>query len=77
MIISDKLTSKTFEDQCVWATILKTILHSCTEIQQRRFGLYYEQGYSFEEIAQIENCGKQRIKKLVDVVSEKIKNFFS
>ena len=77
LIISNRLTSKTFEEQCVDATLLETILHSCTEIQQRRFKLYYEQGYSFEEIAQIENCGKQRIKKSVDVVSEKIKNFFS
>lgn len=52
------------------------IIKMCTQTQQRRFHLYRILGYSLTEIAKMEDCSKNRVKKSVDVVSEKIKKLF-
>lgn len=56
--------------------IAKQIIQTCTPIQQRRF--YYNRifGYSFVEIARIENCSEAAVKKSVKAVADKLKNFF-
>ncbi len=56
--------------------IAKQIIQTCTPIQQRRF--YYNRilGYSFVEIARIENCSEAAVKKSVKAVVDKLKNFF-
>ena len=55
---------------------VEMVLNKCTPTQQRRFSLYHDYGYTFEEIAVMERCRKQRVQKSVDVVSQKIKNIF-
>lgn len=67
---------KSHEQQCVTKADLDAVLEMCTPIQQRRFRLYYCDGLTHEEIARAENCGKQRVKKSIDAVSEKIKKYF-
>jgi len=75
-IISGKLTVKLFEQESITKTDLETILKTCTQAQQKRFKLYYTHGYTYEQIALLENCRKQRIKKSIDIVIEKIKKYF-
>ena len=55
------------------------IIKTCTETQQRRFGLNRILGYSLTDIAKMDNCSKVSVKESVDIVSrklEKIKNSF-
>ena len=42
------------------------------EIQRRRFTLYYESEYTYEQIAEMEGCTKRAIKFSVDRAKEKI-----
>jgi hypothetical protein len=56
---------------------VEMVLQSCTEIQRRRFSLYYDCGYTFNEIAVIESRDVKAIFKSVNAVEEKIKNIFS
>ncbi len=58
-------------------------LHSAVselpEIQRRRVNLYYFGGYTFEQIALLENCTKRAVKRSVDLavdtLRKKLKNF--
>ena len=75
-IISGKLTVTQFEQEYADQDELEMILKTCTAVQQRRFKLY-SKGYTLDEIARLENCGKQRVQKSVSAVTEKIKKYFS
>ena len=71
-IISGNLTVKLFEQESISKVDLETILKTCTQAQQRRFKLHYIQGYSFREIAKIENCDFTSVKESVYAVTKKI-----
>lgn len=43
------------------------------EIQMRRFLLYYEYDYNYYEIAAMENCTAQAVRRSVNIAREKIK----
>lgn len=45
------------------------------EIQRRRLLLYYFQGLTYEQIAEMEGCTKRAIKFSVDIAIEKLKKF--
>ena len=78
-IVHQKRVAENLEDYCINREQLKEIqkiVSTCTETQQRRFYLNRICGYSYTEIAQMEKCGLNRIKKSVIAVEEKIKNFF-
>ena len=55
---------------------VEMVLKTCTVIQQRRFTLYHDYGYTFNEIAIIENCKIPVVFRSVRAVEEKIKNNF-
>ena len=46
------------------------------EIQKRRLILYYFQGLTYEQIAEMESCTKRAVKFSVDIAVEKLKKFF-
>lgn len=46
------------------------------ETQRRRLTLYYFQGLTYEQIAEMEGCTKRAIKFSVDIAIEKLKKFF-
>ena len=46
------------------------------EIQKRRMILYYFQGLTYEQIAEMEGCTKRAVKFSVDIAVEKLKKFF-
>jgi len=49
------------------------------EIQRKRFILYYELEFTYEQIAEIEECSKTAVKYSIDkakaTIIKKIKNF--
>ncbi len=47
-----------------------------TDVQKRRMTLYYEQGFSMDEIAKMEGCSKPRIKKSLDQAKKKFDTVF-
>ena len=55
---------------------VETVLCACTHIQQRRYELHYIQGYSFTEIAKLEQCDESAIRRSVMAVIKKIKIIF-
>jgi len=77
-IASGKLTIYTIEDDDKLAVkcTIDTILKKCTPIQQRRYEQHYIQGYSFTEIAKIENCDEAAIRRSISAVLKKIKKYF-
>ena len=46
------------------------------EIQKRRLILYYFQGLTYEQIAEMEGCTKRAVKFSVDIAVEKLKKIF-
>ena len=78
-IVHQKRVAENLEDYCINREQLKEIpkiVSTCTKTQQRRFYLNRICGYSYTEIAKMEHCGLNRVKKSVIAVEEKIKNFF-
>lgn len=66
------------DEQAIQRQELKTalqIIKGCSPTQQRRFYLNRILGYSFAEIARKENCSEGAVRKSVNEVSSKIKNF--
>lgn len=53
--------------------LLYKAINSLPEIQRRRFLLYYEYDYSYYEIAAMENCTAQAVRRSVIIAREKIK----
>ena len=47
-----------------------------TETQFRRLWLYYAEGKTEQQIADIEKVGQRRISTSINVAKKKIKNFF-
>lgn len=43
------------------------------EVQRRRFLLYYDEGYNFREIGEMEGCSKTAILKSVYIARDKIR----
>lgn len=78
-IVHQKRVAENLEDYCINREQLKEIqkiVGTCTKTQQRRFYLNRICGYSYTEIAKMEHCGLNRVKKSVIAVEEKIKSFF-
>ncbi len=48
-------------------------INSLPEIQRRRFLLYYEYDYNYYEIAAMENCTAQAVRRSVIIAREKVK----
>lgn len=67
------------EDQ-VYRKLLYQKLHKAIltlpEIQRRRLLLYYFNGYTFEQISEMEGCTKRAVKFSVDIALKKLKDFF-
>jgi len=78
-IISGKLTVAQFEQEFVDNADFEAALKTCTPVQQRRFGRFglYRQGYTLEEITEMENCTNQAVSDSVTSVNKKIKKYFS
>ncbi|WP_330512232.1 RNA polymerase sigma factor [Luxibacter massiliensis] len=53
--------------------LLYKAINSLPEIQRRRFLLYYEYDYSNYEIAAMENCTAQAVRRSVIIAKEKVK----
>ncbi|RHB66365.1 hypothetical protein DW877_03120 [[Clostridium] symbiosum] len=53
--------------------LLYKAINSLPEIQRRRFLLYYEYDYNYYEIAAMENCTAQAVRRSVIIAREKIK----
>ena len=45
------------------------------EIQRRRVLLYYFEGHTYEQIAQMEGCSKRAVKFSVDIALKKLKDY--
>lgn len=66
------------DEQAIQRQELRTalqIIKGCSPTQQRRFYLNRILGYSFAEIARKESCSEGAVRKSVNEVSSKIKNF--
>ena len=55
------------------AEMLNKAIAALPEIQRRRFLLYYEYDYNYYEIATMENCTAQAIRRSVIIAREKVK----
>ena len=64
------------EDGLIIKYTMEAVLKMCTPIQQRRFNLYYHEGYSFVDIAEMENCDAAVVRRSILAVKKKIKNIF-
>ena len=53
-----------------------TALKSCTAVQRKRLILHHIQGYSFTEIALMENCDEAAIRRSVSSAIKKLKKYF-
>ncbi len=62
---------RNFEKELLWQAI-----DTLPEIQRRRLILYYFEGFTFDQIAKIEGCQKNPVKRSIDRATEKIKSFF-
>lgn len=72
-------SSEPVEDH-VYRRIMYQELHKAIaqipEIQRKRVLLYYFGGYTYEQIAQMENCTKRAVKFSVDAALKNLKEFF-
>lgn len=72
-------SSEPVEDH-VYRRIMYQELHKAIaqlpEIQRRRILLYYFGGYTYEQIAQMENCTKRAVKFSVDAALKNLREFF-
>ena len=75
-IISGKMTVTRFEQEAITKADIDAVLRTCTPVQQRRFKLHNIHGYSFTEIAKMENCDESAVRRSISAVLKKIKNYF-
>lgn len=70
--------SEPMEDR-VYRRIMYQKLHKAIDqlpdIQRRRVILYYFEGYTYEQIAQMEGCSKRAVKFSVDIALKKLKDY--
>lgn len=59
------------ETEC--SELLYKAINSLPEIQRRRFLIYYEYDYNYYEIAAMENCTAQAVRRSVIIAREKVK----
>ena len=64
------------EDRHISKIAIESVLSMCTQTQRRRFDLYHNHGYTYTEIAKMENCDAESVRKSVKKVFDKIKNIF-
>ena len=55
---------------------LHSAVDTLPEIQKRRITLYYFSGYTFDQIAKMEQCTKAAVKKSVDAAIDNLKKYF-
>jgi len=71
-------SSESMEDR-VYRRIMYQKLHKAIdqlpEIQRRRVLLYYFEGHTYEQIAQMEGCSKRAVKFSVDIALKKLKDY--
>ena len=75
-----KLASKTLDEQFIRQELTELLASAparagLTETQLRRFRLFLEEGKSFREIAELEQCEYSAVRKSVNQAKEKIKKF--
>ncbi len=70
-IPSESLENTVF--QRIQSEALHKAIDKLPEIQKRRLSLYYFSGYTYEQIAKMECCTKQAVKKSVDSAIGKLK----
>ncbi len=51
---------------------VQKIVETCTYTQQKRFNLHFYYGYTFTQIANLENCSRISVKESIDIVLEKL-----
>lgn len=56
---------------------LHKALEILTEVQQRRVELYYFEGLTYKQIAEIEGCTFQKVEKSIKAALKKLKNFLN
>ena len=70
--------SESTEDR-VYRRIMYQKLHKAIDqlpdIQRRRVILYYFEGHTYEQIAQMEGCSKRAVKFSVDIALKKLKDY--
>ena len=70
--------SEPMEDR-VYRRIMYQKLHKAIdqlpEIQRKRVLLYYFEGHTYEQIAQMEGCSKRAVKFSVDIALKKLKDY--
>ena len=70
--------SESMEDR-VYRRIMYQKLHKAIdqlpEIQRKRVLLYYFEGHTYEQIAQMEECSKRAVKFSVDIALKKLKDY--
>ena len=75
-----ELTEASLYDRAVHrpATVEESALQSMeyAQLHKRRLILYYFQGLTYEQIAEMEGCTKRAVKFSVDIAVEKLKKFF-
>lgn len=49
------------------------IVESCSAIQRKRFYLHFICGYTYEEIAKIQQCSKTAVIKSIKLIIKKLK----
>lgn len=55
---------------------LKQAIKLLPDIQRRRLTLYYFGGYTYKQIAIMDNCTRMAVKQSVDIAIKKLKKFF-
>ena len=68
--------SQNLEENSVLYADLEAALKTCTPVQQKRFKLYFLDGYSFVEIAKMEGRDAAVVRRSVLLAVEKIKKYF-
>ena len=75
-IMSGELTTLQFEKEIISKTDIYIALKACTNIQRKRFILHHIQGYSFTEIAKMEQCNEAAVRRSVSAALKKVKKYF-
>lgn len=65
------------ENRMVNKTLLEETVAQLTEKQRRRIALYYTEGYSFQQIAEIEKVGKKSVENSIHNGLKKLKRLHS
>lgn len=67
----EEIALERLKNEVLWKAI-----NALPKIQRRRLILYYFEGFTYEQLAQIEGCSTRAIKYSVDCAKRNIKKFF-